>query len=58
VAIESDKDVWGALPHPKTFIPVKAAFYRPCQSAEGFRLAQEGDTVFVDFGRHYLLLSI
>jgi len=42
-----NKDVWVALPYPKTLIPAKTIYYRNWQQEESLRLAQEGETVLV-----------
>lgn len=38
-------NVWVAIPHPKTLIPVKTAYYRAWQQEECARLRSAGEEV-------------
>jgi hypothetical protein len=41
------RNVWVALPHPHTLIPVKTAYYRSWQQEERLRLQTAGEEVLV-----------
>lgn len=39
------RNVWVAIPHPRTLIPVKTAYYRAWQQEECLRLTKAGEDV-------------
>jgi len=39
------RNVWIAIPHPKTLIPVKTVYYRNWQQEECLRLQEAGEEV-------------
>ena len=40
-----DGNVWIAIPHPKTLVPVKTMYYRTWQQEERLRLVNAGEEV-------------
>lgn len=45
LSTNNGRNVWVAIPHPKTLIPVKTAYYRTWQQEECQRLRQAGEEV-------------
>ncbi|RZI44806.1 hypothetical protein EGT07_05205 [Herbaspirillum sp. HC18] len=39
------RNIWVAIPHPRTLIPVKTAYYRAWQQEERLRLTNAGEEV-------------
>lgn len=45
ISRHGEQNVWVAVPHPKTLIPIKTVYYRTWQQEESLRLQKAGEEV-------------
>lgn len=45
LATSGERSIWVAIPHPRTLIPAKIAYYRAWQQEEWQRLTNAGEEV-------------